>query len=81
MVAQAEKFLHNMGIKQLRVRHHNNIARIEVCPEDIHHLVSPDIRKKILRTFKKIGYHYITLDLQGYRTGSMNKLLTGDDEG
>jgi uncharacterized protein len=57
------------------VRHHDNIARIEVLPENIADLVSPEIREKILQKFKELGFQYITLDLQGYRTGSMNEVL------
>ncbi|MEW6557733.1 MAG: ATP-dependent sacrificial sulfur transferase LarE [Elusimicrobiota bacterium] len=83
MIDDAENYLFRLGFKQVRVRHHacpkrsrrNNIARIEVLPEDIERLTSINLRDKIVKKFKRIGYHYITLDLQGYRTGSMNEVL------
>ncbi|MFH1540515.1 MAG: ATP-dependent sacrificial sulfur transferase LarE [Elusimicrobiota bacterium] len=85
MINEAEEYLHSLGIKQVRVRHHacpnqgrgNNIARIariEVSPEDINCLTSINSRKKIVKKFNEIGYRYVSLDLQGYRTGSMNPI-------
>ena len=71
MIDQAEEFLRNLGIGQLRVRHHETIARIEVLPEDIPLLLL--LREKINARFREIGYTFITLDLQGYRMGSMNE--------
>jgi len=73
MIEKAEEFLRNLGIEQLRVRHHGTIARIEVTPEDMPIFLQPDLREKIIDRFRKLGYTYITLDLQGYRTGSMNE--------
>jgi len=75
MVGEAEDYLYKLGLKQIRVRHHDSIARIEVSPEDIERLTSINLRKKIVKKLKEIGYRYITLDLQGYRTGSMNEVL------
>ncbi|MCL0097217.1 ATP-dependent sacrificial sulfur transferase LarE [Dehalococcoidia bacterium] len=73
MIDQAEAFLRDLGIGQLRVRHHETIARIEVLPEDIPLFLQPDLREKISGRFREIGYSFITLDLQGYRMGSMNE--------
>ena len=73
MIEKAEEFLRNLGIEQLRVRHHGTIARIEVTPEDMPIFLQPDLREKVIDRFRKLGYTYITLDLQGYRTGSMNE--------
>ncbi|MCL0079414.1 ATP-dependent sacrificial sulfur transferase LarE, partial [Dehalococcoidia bacterium] len=73
MIDQAEAFLRDLGIGQLRVRHHETIARIEVLPEDIPLFLQPDLREKISGKFREIGYSFITLDLQGYRMGSMNE--------
>ncbi|MCL0060759.1 ATP-dependent sacrificial sulfur transferase LarE [Dehalococcoidia bacterium] len=73
MIDQAEAFLRDLGIGQLRVRHHETIARIEVLPEDIPLFLQPDLREKINARFREIGYSFITLDLQGYRMGSMNE--------
>ncbi|MBT9163792.1 MAG: tRNA(Ile)-lysidine synthase [Chloroflexi bacterium] len=75
MIDQAEAFLRDLGIGQLRVRHHQTIARIEVLPEDIPLLLL--LREKIIARFKEIGYTFVTLDLQGYRMGSMNEPLSG----
>jgi uncharacterized protein len=69
-VAMAEEILANKSFKQFRVRHYNNIARIEVIEKDFDKLLSH--RKGIIEEFKKIGYNYITLDLEGYRSGSMD---------
>lgn len=73
MINEAENYLCNLGMKQVRVRHHGDIARIEVLPIDIPKLILQKTREKILKKFKKLGYKYITLDLQGYRSGSMNE--------
>ncbi len=73
MVENAEEFLRNAGFKQVRVRIHNNLARIEVMPEEFEKLLQ--IREKIISEFKTYGFNYITMDLTGYRTGSMNEPL------
>ncbi|MBM4087785.1 MAG: TIGR00268 family protein, partial [Planctomycetes bacterium] len=75
MVAQAEEFLRGLGLRQFRVRHHDTIARIEVPPADLPRLVNGNLRAQIIRRLKEIGYAYVTLDLEGYRTGSMNEVL------
>ena len=59
----------------MRVRHHGEIARIEVEPEEITRLASPEIRRQMTEKFKELGYLYTTLDLGGYRMGSMNAVL------
>lgn len=74
-IAQAEEFLRDLGISQLRVRHHGQIARIEVEPEEIPKLMDPGIRDQVVQEFKRLGYTYVTIDLSGYRTGSMNEPL------
>jgi uncharacterized protein len=75
MVEKAEEILHKRGFEQFRVRHHDSIARIEVPPGDIGRLASDVTREQVVLALKEIGYKYITLDLQGYRTGSMNEVL------
>jgi uncharacterized protein len=72
-VEEAEKFMHSMGFRLMRVRSHGNIARIELSPEELEKATQPDLRLKIITHFKKIGFVYVTLDLEGYRTGSMNE--------
>lgn len=73
MVVAAENFLLQQGLKQVRVRHHGDMARIEAEPKVIEHLATPNIRHTIVAKLKEIGYNYVSLDLQGYRTGSMNE--------
>lgn len=75
MVSKAEGLLRLLGICQFRVRHHGPIARIEVDPEDIPRLAGK-LREQVVQGFREIGFGYVTLDLQGYRTGSMNEVLT-----
>ncbi len=74
-IAQAEEFLHGLGIRQLRVRHHDTIARIEVEPQDFLTLTDESVREQVVAKFREIGYSYVTLDLQGFRSGSMNEVL------
>ena len=79
MVDQAEQLLLDMGFRQVRVRIHGQekgtIARIEVLPEEFSRLLEPANREKIYHTLQKIGFSYITMDLMGYRMGSMNETL------
>ena len=74
-IAQAEQFLHELGIRQLRVRHHDTVARIEVEPEDFALLVEEGTRDRVAEYFRSIGYSYVTLDLDGFRSGSLNEVL------
>ena len=76
MVDRAEQLLLDLGFKQVRVRIHGNIARIEVMPEEIAKLTEDSVRNKVYKTLKDIGFDYVTLDLAGYRTGSMNETLS-----
>jgi uncharacterized protein len=74
-VGRSEEVLQKLGFGQLRVRHHDTIARIEVLPGEIGRIIRPSVRKRIVSALKKLGYLYVTLDLSGYRTGSMNETL------
>lgn len=74
-IEKAERFFHDLGIKQVRVRCHNKLAKIEVGEKDLLLLMEEDLRKKIISKLKQLGFIYVALDLQGYRTGSMNKEL------
>ncbi|MBP1993075.1 ATP-dependent sacrificial sulfur transferase LarE [Paenibacillus eucommiae] len=71
---EGEYFLTQLGLYQVRVRHHDKIARIEVMPDEIHKVI--EHRDAIYEKFSKLGFAYVTLDLQGYRTGSMNEVLS-----
>jgi uncharacterized protein len=76
MVAQAEAFLREAGYRQLRVRHHGVVARIEVPRDQVAGLASDErLRSELVARFKHIGYRYVTLDLEGFRSGSMNEVL------
>jgi len=74
MIEQGEEFLHAKGFSQCRVRMHRDIGRIEVMNTDVPKLLA--LRESLVKTFKTIGFVYITLDLEGYRTGSMDEVLT-----
>ena len=80
MVDKAEQLLLDMDFHQVRVRIHGNIARIEVLPEEIIRIVEEENRIRIAEEFKKYGFDYVTLDLQGYRAGSMNETLNEEEK-
>ena len=75
MVDKAEQLLIDLGFRQVRVRIHGNMARIEILPEEFAKLITDDIRDKITSSFKSFGFAYVTMDLTGYRTGSMNEVI------
>ncbi len=75
MVEKAEQFLIENGFEQMRVRIHGTLARIEIPVADFDHIMQPKIRKQIILKLKEFGFDYVTFDLQGYRTGSMNEVL------
>lgn len=75
MVDKAEQLLLDLGFRQVRVRIHGTIARIEILPDEFEKLIQKEIREKIVTTFKNIGFTYVSMDLSGYRTGSMNETL------
>lgn len=80
-VDAAEQFLYDLGIRQFRVRHHGELARIELDAEEINLLRQQETRNRVNLHFKQLGYEHVTLDLQGYRSGSLNegitKIITG----
>ena len=75
MVDQAEQLLLDLGFHQVRVRIHGTIARIEILPAEFERLLQEETRKQIYTKLKALGFSYVTLDLLGYRTGSMNETL------
>ncbi len=75
MVDEAEDFLFELGFKQVRVRHYGDLARIEILKEEMARLMNGSLREKVVSHLKGIGYRYVTLDLQGFRSGSMNEVL------
>jgi len=74
-VDAAESFLREMGFRQVRVRHHDTIARIEVLAEDVPRFGDAGLRARVTARLKELGYAYVTIDLQGFRTGSLNETL------
>jgi len=74
-VGKAEDLLRKLGFVQVRVRHHGAVARLEVDPREFARLMKPGVRAEISRGLKKLGYAYVALDLDGYRTGSLNETL------
>jgi uncharacterized protein len=77
MVDEAESFLRSLGFKEVRVRHHGGIARIELGKDEIPLVLRDGLMDKITKRLEDIGYIYVTIDLEGYRTGSMNEVLEG----
>jgi uncharacterized protein len=75
VVEQAEQMLREAGFRQVRVRHHGDIARIEVPSEDVGRIASAPCLSDIVERFKGLGFAYVALDLEGYRSGSMNEVL------
>ena len=80
MVDKAEQLLLDMGFHQVRVRIHGMMARIEIEPAEFDKLMKEENRFKIVREFKKYGFTYVTLDLLGYRCGSMNETLKDEEK-
>ena len=78
-VGAAEAFLRQLGLRQLRVRHHSDVARIEVEAKDLALVV--EHRERIVTRMKNLGYKYVTLDLAGFRSGSMNEVLAAPRAG
>jgi len=74
-IEQAEEFLKKFGLVEFRVRHHDEIARIEVHPQDFKKIAAEPNRPKIIKKLKSLGFKYITIDLQGFRSGSLNESL------
>lgn len=75
-IEQAEEFLKKLGLVEFRVRHHDTIARIEVHAEDMEKITTEPTRSQIVEKLKSLGFKFVTIDLQGFRSGSLNELLT-----
>ncbi|MFN3477297.1 MAG: ATP-dependent sacrificial sulfur transferase LarE [Candidatus Methylomirabilales bacterium] len=80
MVEAAEAFLRSLGFRQIRVRHHERLARIEVPKEELSRLITSGLAEKIAFHLKALGYLYVTVDLEGYRSGSLNAALRESQE-
>jgi len=78
VVEQGEDALHVLGFRQVRVRHHGDIVRIEIAREELSRALSPEMAAEFTRIFKPLGFKFVTLDLEGFRSGSMNTLLPAE---
>lgn len=74
-IDRSEHFLHTLGFRVCRVRHHGELARIEIAVDELPKALNPELIARINPAFKEFGFKYVTLDLEGYRTGSMNEVL------
>ncbi len=74
-VAAAEDYLRSLGFTQIRVRHHDHLARIELLPEELPRIFENNLNQQVTARLREIGFPYVTLDLAGYRTGSMNEVI------
>jgi uncharacterized protein len=75
MVEQGEDALRTLGFRQYRVRHHGDIVRIEIAREELPRALTPEMAAEFTRIFKALGFTFVTLDMEGFRSGSMNALL------
>jgi len=78
MVEQGEDALRRLGFRQFRVRHHGDITRIEIAREEMSRALSAEMAAEFTRIFKSLGFKFVTLDLEGFRSGSMNSLLPAE---
>jgi pyridinium-3,5-biscarboxylic acid mononucleotide sulfurtransferase len=78
VVEQGEDALHGLGFRQVRVRHHGDIVRIEIARDELPRALTPEMAAEFTRIFKPLGFKFVTLDLEGFRSGSMNTLLPAD---
>jgi len=81
MVEQGEDELRRLGFRQFRVRHHGDIARLEIARDEMARAMTVEMAAEFSRIFKKLGFKFVTLDLEGFRSGSMNALLTPEQIG
>ena len=79
-IEHAETYLRELGFTQLRVRHHDKLARIELTHDDLEKVMTNNIREKIMDRFRRLGFVWITVDLAGFRSGSMNEALDGSEK-
>jgi len=79
VVEKGEEAVRALGFRQFRVRHHGDIVRIEIAREELNRALDPAMAAKFTRIFKALGFQFVTLDLEGFRSGSMNSLLSAED--
>ena len=76
MVDQGEEIMRALGFSQTRVRHHGDIARIEIAREEMPKALNIDVFDRLSSEFRKIGFRFVAIDVDGYRTGALNAILT-----
>ena len=79
VIERGEDALRALGFRQFRVRHHGEIVRIEIAREELSRALTPEMASEFTATFKRLGFKFVTLDLEGFRSGSMNQLLTKEE--
>ncbi|MHC4747545.1 MAG: ATP-dependent sacrificial sulfur transferase LarE [Planctomycetota bacterium] len=79
-IEQAEDYLKQFGLVEFRVRHHDQLARIEIRPDDFEKVMTEPARSKIIEKIKSLGFKFVTLDMQGFRSGSLNEMLDNDEK-
>lgn len=79
VVERGEDALRAMGFRQFRVRHHGETVRIEIAPEELPRALTAEMARELTTVFKALGFKFVTLDLEGFRSGSMNQLLTTEE--
>jgi len=77
-VDRGEEILREFGFREFRVRHHDTLVRLEIAPEEMDRVLNREVLEQLAQRFRELGFKYVTLDLQGYRSGSMNEVLTGN---
>ena len=75
VVEKGEEALHELGFSQVRVRYHEKLVRIEIAPEELPRALTPEMARRFVDIFKPLGFSFVTLDLEGYRQGSLNTQL------
>lgn len=80
-VEAGEERLRALGFRQVRLRHHGELARVEIDPAELPHALAPDMARAIVAAIKPLGFRYVSLDLEGYRTGALNEVLFVGDFG
>lgn len=79
VIERGEDALRELGFRQFRVRHHGEIVRIEIARDEMPRALSEEMAHEFTAIFKQLGFKFVTLDLEGFRSGSMNQLLSADD--
>ena len=74
-IERAEQVLRDLGFRIFRVRHHDTVARLEIARAEMPRALDPDVNARLVSSLKALGYQYVSLDLQGYRLGSLNEAL------